>query len=187
MVLDLANILVQNTIAVPTAHRMVMNHAGTKLLVFSDGYAPAACGGTSRALTVFDLTSSATSPAVTTVCGFNEAVWGVFSTDDTKAYIMNCGPECGVTGTTASVTLLDMTSTPPNPLSNTPFNTGTGAGATVGFLERHYPLCGRHHRRRTRSRHAYHLECEFRPARLRPGPRSDQRWLSHPDGAGSQQ
>ena len=35
-------------------------------------------------------------------------MWAIFSDDDSTAYILNCGPECG--GTTASVTLLDVNS-----------------------------------------------------------------------------
>jgi hypothetical protein len=123
LVLDLANIAVLNTLAVTRAHRMVMNPAGTKVLVFSDSYA---CTGNGTALTVMDLTVSP--PALTTVCGFNEAVWGVFSSDSTTAYIMNCGPECGASGT-ASVAVLNMTSA--TVTSTTPL---TNAGATVGFL-----------------------------------------------------
>src|SRR5439155_12669539 len=39
---------------------------------------------------------------------FDHPVWAAFSDDESTAYVLNCGPECG--GTTASVTLLDMNS-----------------------------------------------------------------------------
>ena len=39
---------------------------------------------------------------------FDHPVWAIFSDDDSTAYILNCGPECG--GTAASVTLLDLNS-----------------------------------------------------------------------------
>jgi len=39
---------------------------------------------------------------------FDHPVWAAFSDDDSTAYILNCGLECG--GTTASVTLLDLNS-----------------------------------------------------------------------------
>jgi hypothetical protein len=33
-------------------------------------------------------------------------VWGIFSADDTTAYVLNCGPQCG--GTVASVSVVDV-------------------------------------------------------------------------------
>ena len=45
----------------------------------------------------------------------------VFSSDDSTAYILNCGPECG--GTTASITLLDVNSNLPGP--TIPVDAGT--------------------------------------------------------------
>jgi hypothetical protein len=150
-VLDLTNVLIANTISVPQAHRMVMNHAATRLLVFSDRYIPPASStsptcttgstGTS-AVTVIDISGgTATNSVLATVCGFNEAVWGVFSSDDSTAYIMNCGPECSSSlPGSASVAVLNMAS---NTVTNTvnlltisnliPNSTET-AGATVGLL-----------------------------------------------------
>jgi hypothetical protein len=122
VVLDIANTTISATISVPRAHRIAMNHAATKLLVFSDQYTPAACNGTS-ALTVIDIASN----APTTICGFDQAVMGVFSTDDNTAYIMNCGPECG--GTNAGVAVLNMGSSSVTSTLNLP-----AAGATVGLL-----------------------------------------------------
>ena len=121
------------TIPVPRAHRIVMNPAATKLLVFSDSYSPAACSGSS-ALTVFDIASSTATP----VCGFNQAVWGVFSSDGNTAYIMNCGPECVVGTASASVQPLTMSAVSVTTTANT---TAVVAGtsvpvpaATVGLL-----------------------------------------------------
>src|SRR5262249_17421282 len=51
------------------------------------------------------LIGTATDPR-TTVCGFDRPVWGVFSSDDSTAYIFNCGPECG--GLAASITVLNL-------------------------------------------------------------------------------
>ena len=46
--------------------------------------------------------------------GFDNPVYAVFSTDDSKAYILSCGFECG--GVAASVTVLDIASkTTPSP------------------------------------------------------------------------
>jgi len=82
--------------------------------------------------TVIDTGLAQTTPATaaTLMAGaafFDKPVSGVFSTDGTKAYILNCGPECG--GTTASVTVVDLTTTPPTPGVPIPV-----AGATVGLL-----------------------------------------------------
>ncbi len=38
--------------------------------------------------------------------GFDHPVFAVFSSDDTKAYVLNCGPECG--GTTAGIQVLSV-------------------------------------------------------------------------------
>jgi len=82
--------------------------------------------------TVIDTGLAQTTPATaaTLMAGaafFDRPVSGVFSTDGTKAYILNCGPECG--GTTASVTVVDLTTTPPTPGTPVPV-----PAATVGLL-----------------------------------------------------
>ena len=83
------------------------------------------------AFTVIDTGLAQTTPATagTLMAGaaFDKPVSGVFSTDGTKAYIFNCGAECG--GTAASVTVVDLTTTPPTPGAPIPV-----AGATTGLL-----------------------------------------------------
>jgi YVTN family beta-propeller protein len=103
------------SVDVPLARRLVLSPNGGKLLVFSDN---------SNSVTVIDEATL----AVTVVPGFDRPVWGVFSGDGSKAYIMNCGPECG--GTTASVTELDNIATTPTLGTNTPVS-----AATVGLLD----------------------------------------------------
>jgi len=98
---------------VPLARRLVLSPDGAKLLVFSDN---------SDSVTVIDTASK----AVTVVGGFDRPAWGVFSSDSSKAYIMNCGPECG--GTTAGVAQLDMT-------LNTITTTVGVSAATIGLLD----------------------------------------------------
>ena len=84
-------------------------------------------------LTVIDTTAAQTTPLPATTAIqlasplFDRPVSAVFSSDGNTAYILNCGPECG--GTTASVTVLDMTQTPPVPTVNIPVD-----GASVGLL-----------------------------------------------------
>jgi hypothetical protein len=134
--MDLAtNFNITSTIPVPRALLLVMNSAATKLLVFSENYT-SVCTGTSRAgtsaLSVFDIATN----TVTPVCGFDQPVWGAFSSDGNTAYIMNCGPECG--GTAASVQMLDMTQVAVTTTVNTTAAATTTVpvpGATIGLLK----------------------------------------------------
>lgn len=112
-VLSATNFTLTDTIPVPRARRLVLSHNGNKLLVFADG---------DDRMWVVD-TAAKTATAVT---GFDRPVSGVFSSDDSKAYILNCGPECG--GTAAKVTVLDMA-------SNTPGASVAVSAATVGLLD----------------------------------------------------
>ena len=102
-----------NTIAVPGARRVVLSHNGNKLLAFADGV---------DQMFVIDTAAK----TATTISGFDRPVYGVFSSDDSKAYILNCGAECG--GTAAKVTVLDMS-------TNTPGATVAVTAARVGLLD----------------------------------------------------
>ncbi len=98
--------------------------AQAKLLVFSGA------ADHEDTLTVIDTaTAKGTTPAAaaTQLGGFDRPVSAVFSSDGAKAYVLNCGPECG--GTAASVTVLDMTASPPAPVANVPL-----PAASVGLL-----------------------------------------------------
>ena len=79
----------------PGAHRIVLSHNNNKLLVFNE------------TLTQFEIVNTPDS-TVQTVTGLDHPIYGVFSADDSKAYILNCGFECG--GTQASVVTVDMSS-----------------------------------------------------------------------------
>ncbi len=110
------------------ASTLVLSPTENKLLVFGG---PADHQDT---LTVIDTATAKTTPAAAaTLIGpdpafFSRPVSAVFSSDGSKAYILNCGAECG--GTTASVTVLDMTTTPPTPTTNIP----VAGGASTGLL-----------------------------------------------------
>jgi len=112
-VLSATNVTLTNTISVPRARRVVLSHNGSKLLVFADAV---------DQMWVVDTASK----TATSIAGFDRPVTGVFSSDDSKAYILNCGPECG--GTAAKVTVLDMA-------SNTPGASVAVSAATVGLLD----------------------------------------------------
>jgi len=78
----------------PGAHRVVLSHNNAKLLVFNEGL---------NQLEVVN--TSDNSVKTVTGTGLDRPSYGVFSSDDSKAYILNCGAECG--GTQASVSVLD--------------------------------------------------------------------------------
>ncbi len=111
-VLNASTGVLTNSIPVPGARHIVLGHNGNKLLVFADG---------TNQMWVID-TAKATAASIN---GFDRPVFGFFTSDDSKAYILNCGPECG--GSAASVTVLDMT-------SNTPGTSVPVSAATIGLL-----------------------------------------------------
>jgi len=114
-VLDLANDGISAAVPIPGASYLVQSHNGNRLLVFGSQsdtvtvLAPSAIGTSTDPRT--DIQSSL----------FDHPVWGAFSSDDSTAYILNCGPECG--GTAAGITLLDMNSNLPGP--TIPLDAGT--------------------------------------------------------------
>ena len=114
-VLDLANDVIAAAVPVPGARYLAQSHNGNRILVF---------GGRSDTVTVLSPSSlgTGTDPRTDVQSSlFDHPVWGAFSSDDSTAYILNCGPECG--GTTASITLLDMNSNLPGP--TIPIDAGT--------------------------------------------------------------
>ena len=115
-VVNFTSLAISAQVAVPNARRLVLSHNGQKLLVFSDG---------SNNVTVINTSDN----SVTTVLGggvLDQPVNAVFNSDDSVAYILSCGPECG--GTAANVTPLTMSSqTLGAPLA-------VPGGATVGLL-----------------------------------------------------
>jgi hypothetical protein len=130
-VLNLSQNIISATLPVPGAHYIVQSHNGNRILAFGDNpqnatpqcVIPQCITIISPSLigTSTDPRTSISSPA------FDHPVWGVFSADDSTAYILNCGPECG--GTAASITVLDMA-------TNTPATTIplVNRGATIGLL-----------------------------------------------------
>ena len=114
-VLNLSTHAISAAIPIAGARYLVQSHNGNRILVLG-----------SRADTVTVLTPSSvgtsTDPRLDVQSPlFDHPVWGVFSSDDSTAYILNCGPECG--GTTASITLLDINSNLPGP--TIPVDAGT--------------------------------------------------------------
>jgi WD40 repeat protein len=125
---DTATGNITSTISVPTPARLVMSPNGTKLLVFSDDPQTIA-GANKNAFFVIDVATAASNPVATAIPGpgLDQPYIGVFNGSETKAFILNCGPECG--GTTASVVPVDFSSAAPAFSTAIPV-----AGATVGML-----------------------------------------------------
>lgn len=115
-IVNFTSLALSGHVNVPNARRLALSHNGKKLLVFSDG---------SNDITVINTADNTT----TTVTGggvLDQPVGAVFTSDDSIAFVLSCGPECG--GAAASVTPLTMAGqTLGVPLL-------LPGGATVGFL-----------------------------------------------------
>jgi hypothetical protein len=120
---------VSASLPVPGAHFIVQSHTGNRILVFGDNpqNVTPQCA-TPPCITVISpsLIGTSTDPRITISSpAFDHPVWGVFSADDSTAYILNCGPQCG--GTAASITVLDMN-------TNTAGTSIPVDGATIGLI-----------------------------------------------------
>ncbi len=93
---------------VPSVHHLAIDNTGNRILGFSDN---------SDSVAVITPSQIGIGNAVTPVCCFARPVAAFFSSDDTTAYVVNCGAECGGTQASAraSVQTLDLTTNPPTP------------------------------------------------------------------------
>jgi len=91
---------VNGQVEIPSVHYLAEDNGGNRILGFSDN---------SDSVAVITPTNIGYGNAVTFVAGFDRPVAAFFSSDDTAAYVVNCGAECG--GTQASVQKLEMTPT----------------------------------------------------------------------------
>jgi hypothetical protein len=118
-VLNLSGAIISATLPVSGAHTIVGSHNGNRILVFGDHadritvIAPSLIGTNADPRTTVQSST------------FDHPVWGIFSSDDTTAYILNCGAECG--GVAASLTVFNLN-------TNTPGTTIPVDAATVGLL-----------------------------------------------------
>jgi hypothetical protein len=130
------------TLPVPGVHYLTESGDGSKILAFSDTTDLTQLSNVQTVTVVspFNIVAGSKNatcnpaPPNPVVCqyvtGFDHPVAGFFSSDNTQAWILNCGPECG--GTQASVQLLDLHD-PANPVAGPP--TPIPGGATVGFMQ----------------------------------------------------
>lgn len=116
-VIDLTNRVIKSTISVPLVRRIAVDNAGNKVLAFADN---------TNTAYVIDTTAFTATPIADPNGVLDHPVTAIFSSDNSKAYILSCGAECG--GTQAKVTMFD-------PSSNTLGNSVNVAGATTGILD----------------------------------------------------
>ena len=111
-------------IPVPGVSFVAASHNGNRIL----GLGTDTCLDGTNSVTVIapSLIGTSQDPR-TVVCGFDHPVWAAFSSDDTAAYVLNCGPECG--GSVAGVTRLNLNTNTADATVPLP-----AAGATVGLL-----------------------------------------------------
>lgn len=130
-------------INVPSVHFLAMSNGGNRLLAFSDVQATLygqGCINLSPAYVFVVIPSDVgIEPCpVIPVPGFDRPVQAYFSSDDSTAYIVNCGPECGGVQPTASIQTLDLTSCNPDPSELTcapPGNPVNVPAATVALVQ----------------------------------------------------
>ena len=111
----------ETDVAIPAARRAFLSHNGSKIIVLPDTTTDPSIANN---VWIYDTAAkTVTGP----IAGFDHPAYAAFSSDDSKAYILNCGPECG--GTTAGVNVLDMATNTPGII------TPVAGGATVGLLD----------------------------------------------------
>jgi hypothetical protein len=98
-------------VAIPSVHFLAINNDGSRLLAMTDVLStlgPACSNQTPAFLFIVTPSSINIDPCpVVPVPGFDHPVQAFFSSDNTTAYVVNCGAECG--GTQASIQQLNMT------------------------------------------------------------------------------
>jgi hypothetical protein len=96
---------------IPSVQYLAIDNGGDRLLAFS----PNSTTNPNSVAVVTPSNLGTSNPVVTYVVvtnqPFDHPVQAFFSSDDTTAYVINCGPECG--GSQASIQTIDMTTSPP--------------------------------------------------------------------------
>jgi hypothetical protein len=115
----LSNGTANGQVDVPSVHYLSINNGGNRIFGFSDN---------SDSIAVITPSQIGIGNAVTYFGGpgiFDRPVSAYFTSDDSTAYVVNCGPECG--GTQASVQKVDLTTNPPTPGTAVPVPAATVA------------------------------------------------------------
>ncbi len=89
---------------IPSVRYLSINNTGNRIFGFSDN------SDSIAVITPSDIGIPGSNPvSYITGTGLDHPIWGLFSPDDTTAYVLNCGAECG--GTQASIQKVDLTLT----------------------------------------------------------------------------
>jgi hypothetical protein len=123
--MSLSSGAVTSTVPVPGVRYLAQSADGAKLLAFPNDNSNAVTIVSPFNIVVGPQNSTCPSNICTVVSGFDHPVAGFFSSDNTQAWILNCGPECG--GTEASVQVLDL-------IQGKVGNKVAVDGATVGLI-----------------------------------------------------
>ncbi|HEX9110328.1 MAG TPA: hypothetical protein VF845_02535 [Terriglobales bacterium] len=112
---------------IPSVRFLAIGNTGNRILAFSDN---------SDSVSVITPSNIVTGNAVTSVGGFHRPVAAFFSPDDTTAFVVNCGAECGGVGDAAqaSVQTLDLTSNTAGTAVNVPAATVAVVNGTTMYL-----------------------------------------------------
>jgi hypothetical protein len=97
-VISVSSIAFTAEVDIPAVRFLAIGNTGNRVLAFSDN---------SNVVSVITPSNIVTGNAVASVGGFDRPVAAFFSPDDTTAFVVNCGAECG--GAQASVQTLDLT------------------------------------------------------------------------------
>jgi hypothetical protein len=125
--LDLINLAIgtiTEQVAIPAVTHLSISHSGNRILAFSQN---------SDFVTVVTPTDIQPGYVPPTVSGFNRPVQAFFSNDDTTAYVVNCGVECGGTsgvGGTIAASVQPLSLAVP-PGAGTAVNIPAGSVATI--------------------------------------------------------
>jgi hypothetical protein len=109
----------------PAFTNLAIGNTGSVLLAFNQGSGSLADSLPNVVEVVTPSSVQTGYPVVTLVPGFDHPIAAFFNSDDSTAYVLNCGPECG--GVQASVQALDLT-------TNTPGAPVPVPAATVGLV-----------------------------------------------------
>lgn len=97
-VLNLSNGSVTAQLSVPAVRYLAIANNGNRVLAFSDN---------SDSVTVISPADIVSGDPITVVTGFDRPVSAFFTSNDSSAFVVNCGAECG--GAQASVQVIDLT------------------------------------------------------------------------------
>ncbi len=131
--ISLSSVAFTGEVDIPAVRYLSLSNSGARLLGLASSPDSAIPACANQVTCVFVITPSnigTPNSAVAAVAGFDHPIAAFFSSDDSTAYVINCGAECG--GTQASVQPLDMnTNTAGTPVPIPAATAGLMNGSTL--------------------------------------------------------